>query len=118
LDDRSRLALWYGWAGEGTVAFAGNALGKVGVIGRGRFREPLPLGVTLRLERRADLVSALCSADGTDWYSVGEIRLDTPRQAMVCLLASGDIARTVYPGAFPDGSAVSFSSFDLWSEGA
>jgi hypothetical protein len=31
--------------------------------------------------------------------------------------AIGMIDRTIYPGAYPEGTAIRFERFDLWSEG-
>jgi hypothetical protein len=31
--------------------------------------------------------------------------------------AIGDIDRTIYPGAYPDGTAIRFESFEIWQMG-
>jgi hypothetical protein len=35
----------------------------------------------------------------------------------VGLHAIGSIDRTLYPGAYPEGTAIRFESFDLWRKG-
>jgi predicted ATPase len=68
----------------------------------------------LRLERRGTTVRALCSADGTQWWSAGECAFPAREGEQVGMHAIGLIDRTIYHGAFPEGSAIRFQSFDLW----
>jgi hypothetical protein len=57
---------------------------------------------------------ALCSADGEDWYSVGEVEFPFDGAIQVGLHAIGMIDRTIYHGAYPNATAIRFESFTLW----
>jgi hypothetical protein len=70
--------------------------------------------VHLRLERTGDLVRGLCSVDGSAWFSVGQVELVGVGSLQVGLYANGDIDRLIYPGAYPDGTAIRFRSFEMW----
>jgi hypothetical protein len=93
------------------------------IIGRGQ----LPIGesanlqvgkwpgrVFLRLERVGDHVHALCSADGETWFTAGHVAFPVEDPIQVGLHAIGHIDRTIYHGAYPDGTAIRFESFQLW----
>ena len=69
----------------------------------------------LRLERQATRVRALCSADGTEWFTAGEVEFPAQEDERVGLHAIGMIDRTIYHGAYPDGTAIHFASFDVWT---
>ena len=60
-------------------------------------------------------VNALCSADGESWFTVGQVEFLVNDPVKVGLHAIGSIDRTIYPGAYPEGTAIRFESFDLWS---
>ena len=60
-------------------------------------------------------VNGLCSADGEAWFTVGQVEFSVEDPVEVGLHAIGNIDRTVYPGAYPEGTAIRFESFDLWS---
>ena len=80
------------------------------VIGRGW----LPAEqFVLRLERTGDFVHALCSADDEQWYSVGEVEFVADDSLQVGLYAISNIDRTIYHGAFPEGTAIRFTEFRL-----
>lgn len=84
--------------------------------GRGHLFSASPnASITLRLERIGSTVRALCSADGETWFSVGRVEFPVDDSVNVGLYASGAIDRTVYPGAFPDGTAIRFDGVWLWS---
>jgi hypothetical protein len=70
--------------------------------------------ITLRLQRSGGEVVGLCSADGQTWFSVGhtEFPVDNPVQIGLC--AIGAIDRTIYPGAYREGTAIRFKSFRMW----
>jgi hypothetical protein len=68
----------------------------------------------LRLERVGDRVNALCSADGESWFTVGHVAFPVQDPVQVGLHAIGNIDRSVYQGAYPDGTAIRFESFQLW----
>jgi hypothetical protein len=69
----------------------------------------------IRLARRGDQISALGNADGEIWFRVGQttMRLTDPFQ--VGLHAVGWIDRTIYYGAYPNGTAIRFDIFQLWA---
>jgi hypothetical protein len=69
----------------------------------------------LRLERLGSRVHALCSADGRDWFTVGRDEFPIEDPLEVGLHAIGAIDRTVHHGAYPEGTAIRFESFQLWT---
>ncbi|MBI1922917.1 tetratricopeptide repeat protein, partial [Candidatus Poribacteria bacterium] len=81
-----------------------------GIVGA---RHALP-NVHLRLERIGDEFSAYCSADGENWFTCGTMTLplNDPIQLGIC--AIGMIDRTIYCGAYLDGTATVFRGFKLW----
>ncbi len=113
-DRENYLRLDRGTAGEDEIFFGGCLGNQDVVIGRGC----LPLNasgrVFLRLERLGDQVNALCSADGERWFTVGHVPFPVEDPVQVGLHAIGNIDRTIYHGAYPDGTAVRFESFRLW----
>jgi regulation of enolase protein 1 (concanavalin A-like superfamily) len=94
------------------VAFRGCLDSVDQVIGRGRLPGDR---LVLRLERQGSRVRALCRADGGAWYTAGEAEFPGEDVVEVGLHAIGMIDRTVYPGAHPEGTAIRFDSFELWS---
>jgi len=83
------------------------------VVGRGWLYEASDR-IILRMERTGDRVRAYCSADGEHWYRVGQATLPVSNPVQVGVHAIGNIDRAVYPGAYPDGTAIRFESFQLW----
>jgi regulation of enolase protein 1 (concanavalin A-like superfamily) len=77
-----------------------------------------PLALFLRLERRADHVSALCSGDGQNWYSVGHALFPAADPVVVGVHAIGSINRAIYHGAYPEGTAIRFEQLQLWQGGS
>jgi hypothetical protein len=71
--------------------------------------------VWLRLERQGPQVRALCSANGTTWWTAGDVTFPAREGEQVGLHALGMIDRTIYPGAFPQGTAIRFAFFDVWA---
>lgn len=69
----------------------------------------------LRLERIGRRVSALCSSDGEEWLTVGHVEFPADDPFEVGMLANGNICRWAYQGAFKEGSAIGFESFELWA---
>jgi tetratricopeptide (TPR) repeat protein len=113
------LRLDRGTRGGGEISFQGSVgCRKYLIVGRGR----LPVErVFLRLERRGRHVRGLCSADGRHWFAVGQAAfpVEDPgthaqRGCAVGLHAIGNIDRTIYHGAFPEGTATRFESFQMW----
>jgi class 3 adenylate cyclase/tetratricopeptide (TPR) repeat protein len=116
-DERDYLQLVWGTEGTREVTLMGCIENQDMVIGRGC----LPLGITLdgpakaylRLERSGTRVDAFCSVDGEQWFTVGYATLaEGPIQ--VGLHSIGDINRMAYPGAYPEGTAIRFKSFQVW----
>jgi predicted ATPase/class 3 adenylate cyclase/regulation of enolase protein 1 (concanavalin A-like superfamily) len=122
IDQTHYLRLDRGLTGDRDITFLG-CLGAQGdqVIGRGKLSDERARGVGvaqsptwLRLEHSGNRVTALCSADGEQWFTVGHVPFAARGPVQVGVYASGDINRTVYPGAYPDGTAIRFESFELW----
>jgi hypothetical protein len=107
-DRENFLRLDRGTRGIHEISFMGCLGNKDVIIGRGRlpFRR-----VHLRLERLSSRVNALCSADGAEWFSVGHTEFPAEDPVEVGLHAIGMIDRTLYPGAYPEGTAIRFESF-------
>ena len=55
---------------------------------------------------------ALCSADGDSWLTVGAIDFALPDPVQIGIHAIGYIDRSVYPGAYAEGTAIRFGSPD------
>jgi tetratricopeptide (TPR) repeat protein len=105
-DKANYLRLTWGELGFDQVALAGALDNRNLVIGRGSL--PNTGRVVLRLERQSDQVRALCSADGRQWYSVGQIAFPAHGPLVVGLHAIGQIDRMIYAGAYPEGTAIRF----------
>jgi tetratricopeptide (TPR) repeat protein len=99
--------------GEREITLMGCLGGEDVVIGRGRLYEEVER-VTLRLERAGERVEAFCSADGERWFTVGGAAFPAGDPVQVGVHAIGEIDRTIYRGAFPEGTAIRFESFELW----
>ena len=67
----------------------------------------------LRVELRGEALRGLCSPDGQRWYQVGRIDLTADGPLLVGVCAIGMIDRTVYLGAFPEGTEISFSELSF-----
>jgi tetratricopeptide (TPR) repeat protein len=105
-DKANYLRLTWGQHGPDQVTFAGALDNRNLVIGRGCL--PNAGRVMLRLERRRDQVRALCSADGRQWHSVGQTAFPADGPLGVGLHAIGQIDRMMWPGAYPEGTAIRF----------
>ncbi|MFQ5796066.1 MAG: BTAD domain-containing putative transcriptional regulator, partial [Candidatus Bipolaricaulia bacterium] len=110
-DRENYLRLTRGVRGEHEISLEGCLGNKDVIIGHGRLASER---VYLRLERLGDRVNALCSTDGMDWYAVGSAAFPIEDPVEVGLHAIGTINRIIYPGAYPDGTAIHFESFQLW----
>jgi DNA-binding SARP family transcriptional activator len=113
-DQENYLRLDRGTAGEREIAFHGCRDNQDLIIGRGRFSTGSSERVFLRIERIADRVNALCSADGVDWFTVGHVDFPVEDPLQIGLHAIGNIDRTIYHDAYADGTAVRFESFTVW----
>jgi hypothetical protein len=123
-DRENFLRLDVGAGGEREISYRGSVGGAGRMFGRGHLPEAGASAqpgsrarVLLRLERRGNRVRALCSADGDVWFTVGEVEFPVADPIAVGLFAVGMINRTIYPGAYPDGTAIRFESFRLWRGG-
>jgi regulation of enolase protein 1 (concanavalin A-like superfamily) len=112
-DEKNYLHLDWGVFGGRAITFMGCVDNKDLAIGRGRLYEEFER-VHLRLERVGDRVNALCSADGEQWYTVGQAVFPVQDPVQVGLHAIGIIHRSVYRGAYPEGTAIRFESFQMW----
>jgi hypothetical protein len=119
-DADNYVRLVWGNRGPADLSFEGCLGGKNVIIGQGRLFElaaPAQTSdsrVLLRLERRAGRVQAFCSANGEQWYSVGQTTFPAGDPVEVGLHAIGWIDRTIYPGAYSEGAAIRFTAFEMW----
>ncbi len=113
-DKENYLRLDRGTRGNREISFQGCLANQDVILGRGRLAVGDEEPVLLRLERTDDRVDALCSADGEQWFSVGHVEFPAEGPLQVGLHAIGMIDRTIYHGAYPDGTAIRFKSFTLW----
>ncbi len=110
-DRKNFLRLDWGSRGRGEVSLLGCLENKPIITGRGY----LPAdAIYLRLEWTGTIVHGRCSADGKQWYSVGTSDFTKVESAEVGLYAIGNIDRSLYPGAFSQGSAIGFDGFWQW----
>jgi DNA-binding SARP family transcriptional activator/regulation of enolase protein 1 (concanavalin A-like superfamily) len=112
-DEQHYLHLDWGLLGESDVSFMGCIDNRDVVIGRGRLPRHGRAQVHLRLERVGDEVRAFCSADGEQWFAVGHVPFPVEDPIQVGLHAIGSIDRTIYRGAYPEGTAIRYASFQL-----
>jgi class 3 adenylate cyclase/tetratricopeptide (TPR) repeat protein/regulation of enolase protein 1 (concanavalin A-like superfamily) len=110
-DKENYLRLDKGIRGKYEINFSGCINNTNSYFGRGRLVSDR---IFLRLERINNTVNALCSADGEEWFTVGHVEFPVDDPVEVGLFAIGMIDRTIYHGAFPDGTAIRFESFELW----
>jgi hypothetical protein len=133
-DKETYLWLEVGRFGKRDVAFGGCLADKDLVIGRGRLpRGPKPgwaMGepVTLRFEVTGDRVEAFCTLDGERWFSVGHATFPFDETVQIGIHALGlgavqmhtgvhaigMIDRSIYHGAYPEGTAIRFTGFRVW----
>jgi len=107
------LRLDRGVTDENGVLFSGCLENRDIVVGRGQLVSQ-DSRITLQLERVGDQVRALCSVDGQQWFTVGHIRFSAEDPVQVGVHAIGNIDRTVYRGAYPEGTAIRFEWFQMW----
>ncbi len=111
-DKANYLRLNMGVRAQDETSLEGCIENKDVVIGRGRLvADP----VTLRIERSGNTVRALCSADGQEWFSVGQVDFPTTGHLQIGLIAIGFPDRTIYHAPYPDGTAIRFTDFRLWN---
>jgi hypothetical protein len=111
-DAHNFLRLDRGVMGREGISFLGCLGNQAVIIGRGR----LPAErIILRLERIGERVRALCRAEGEPWFSVGHVEFPLGDPMHVGMHAIGAIDRTIYHGAYPEGTAIRFENFQLWA---
>jgi hypothetical protein len=118
-DPVNYLLLDRGTGGKEEICFRGCVEKKALSFGRGRLPGRPPEADEqsfLRLERRGARVLALCSADGREWFSVGEAEFSGEGALEVGIHAIGRIDRLIYPGAYPEGTAIRFEAVEWWRE--
>jgi tetratricopeptide (TPR) repeat protein len=111
-DQQHYLVLERGHWGAADIAFRGCLDNVDRYVGRGRLMSEQ---VWLRLERRGGRIRALCSADGQAWLTAGEIEFVARDGEQVGVHAIGMIDRTIYHGAYPEGTTIRFACFDMWT---
>jgi hypothetical protein len=110
-DSENFLRLERGGGGRDAISFGGCLGDEDVIIGRGRLTSDR---VLLRIERTGGRVNALCSPDGEEWFTVGQVEFPVEDPVQIGLHAIGNIDRTIYAGAYPEGTAIRFESFQLW----
>jgi hypothetical protein len=60
-------------------------------------------------------VRALCSTDGQEWFTAGTVEFPRRNGERIGLHAIGLIDRTIYHGAYPQGTAIRFTPLEVWS---
>ena len=113
IDPDNFLQIERGHMGAGQLSFRGRFQGNNLIVGRGMLKDRR---IQLRLERSNNRFAALCSPDGSAWYSLGAAELPFNDSVEIGLFASSWIDRSFYLGAFPEGTAIRFESFRLWSQ--
>jgi tetratricopeptide (TPR) repeat protein len=114
-DRENYLGLTRGLAGAYEITFTGHIDNKDLVFGRGQLGTGDLQRVFLRLERAGNYVQAFCSADGVEWFTVGHTVFPVEDPIRVGLHAIGHIEREIYHGPYPEGTAIRFETFWLWT---
>ncbi|MBI1925512.1 AAA family ATPase [Candidatus Poribacteria bacterium] len=109
-DRKNFLRFERGTTGAHDILLAGRLDNHDITIGRGCVSSER---VFLRFERVGGRVNALCRADGSEWLTVGHVEFPVGDTVEVGLHAIGTIDRSIYHGAFPEGTAIRFESFQL-----
>jgi regulation of enolase protein 1 (concanavalin A-like superfamily) len=111
-DKSNYLRLSIGVRAQDETSLDGCIANRDVVIGRGR----LATGpITLRMERSGNTVRALCRAVDQEWFGVGKIEFPASGPLQVGLVAIGFTDRIIYQAPYPDGTAIRFTDFLLWS---
>ncbi|MCE7985225.1 MAG: hypothetical protein DYG89_28975 [Caldilinea sp. CFX5] len=104
------LRLDWGTRGQAEVALQGCVARKEIVIGRGRLPGD---SIYLRLERTGDHMRGFCSSDGATWFSVGQLDFIATAPVQIGLFTASYIERLIDPSAYPDGTAIRFTNFQI-----
>jgi len=114
-DNDNFLRFDIGALGQDEVRLYGYINGKEQTVGRGLLhRQALPT-TYLRLERNGDEFSSYCSEDGERWFTCGTVTLPLDDPVEIGIHAIGTIDRTIYCGAYKEGTATVFRGFKLWT---
>jgi adenylate cyclase len=114
-DKQNYLHLDVGSMGMNALSFLGCINDQDLIIGRGMLIVPESGNgrIILRMERVGDRVNALCSADGTEWFTAGSVRFPVTAPLEIGLVALGVMHPWIYPDACVDGTAIRFESFTI-----
>ena len=112
-DRKNFLHLEQGSFGRHELTFKGCLDAEDFVFGRGRLAAD---DYCLRLERTGERFRALCRAGEGEWFTVGQVEFPVSGPVEAGLFAGGWIDRSYYHGAFPDGAAMRFESFQMWQD--
>jgi len=86
------------------------------IAGRGLIQTDENEEIHLRLERSGDEFSGYCSADGENWFTCGKMTLPIDDPIQIGIHAIGMIDRTIYCGAYKEGTATVFRNFRIWTQ--
>jgi hypothetical protein len=114
-DKENYLRLDRGVFGKNQIAIMGCIDNEDIVIGRGLLQDVnADEKVYLRLEYVNAQARALCSADGEQWWTAGSVVFPVQGTVQVGMHAIGEIDRSIYHSAYPEGTAIKFTSFSMW----
>jgi hypothetical protein len=114
-DDKNWLCLEVGTRGKEEIIYRGFLDNQDMVFGRGRLSKESP--IYLRMEKHGYHVMAFCSIDGENWLVVGNTLISSGEPIFPGIHAIGHINRLVYPGAYQQGTSITFHELALWSKG-
>lgn len=110
VDEHNYLCLEHGMNGSTDLLVSVCMDGQSLIVGRGR----LPgRHLWLRLERNGHQINSCCSPNGIEWQEVGQMFFPVQTPSWIGIYAIGNIDRTVYPGAFRQGSAIRFEKLSM-----
>jgi len=98
--------------GPCAVRLQGYVDGEHQVAGRGLL--PSSGETSLRLEHSGDEFTSYCSADGENWFTCGKITMPVDDPIQIGIHAIGMIDRTIYCGAYKEGTATVFRNFRIY----
>ncbi len=97
------------------VVMSGRHERKWRFAGRGFLPVDNDVELHLRLERAGDQFSSYCSIDGENWLTCGKMTLPMEDPIQIGIHAIGMIDRTIYCGAYKEGTATVFRNFRIWT---
>jgi class 3 adenylate cyclase/tetratricopeptide (TPR) repeat protein len=112
-NESNYLRLDWGTRGPNEVSFSGCMDEKDIIVGRGRI---LSECIELRLQRIGERMTAFASTDGAEWFEVGESLFSVNDPIELGLVGIGKINRSIYRGAFAEGTAIQFRDIQLWTD--